>query len=82
MELLGLSYFVSTRGTLAVFLKPYLDAGFTETYLPTNWDCLMTWSTTARQGDEESDFAALVRGVVRYLLGLRLRSDESRWAGR
>lgn len=39
-KLLGLSYFVSTRGTLAVFLKPYLDAGFTETDLPTNWDGL------------------------------------------
>ena len=39
-KLLGLSYFVSTRGTLTVFLKPYLDAGFTGADLPTTWDGL------------------------------------------
>ena len=39
-KLLGLSYFVSTRGCMHVFLKPFLDAGFTEEQLPTNWDAL------------------------------------------
>jgi len=39
-KLLGLSYFVSTRGCLHVFTKPYLAAGFTEEQLPTNWDAL------------------------------------------
>jgi len=39
-KLLGLSYFVSTRGCMHVFLKPYLAAGFTEEQLPTNWDAL------------------------------------------
>jgi len=37
-KLLGLSYFVSTRGCMHVFLKPYLAAGFTEDQLPTTWD--------------------------------------------
>ncbi|MBN8998739.1 MAG: carbohydrate ABC transporter substrate-binding protein [Rhizobiales bacterium] len=37
-KLLGLSYFVSTRGCLEVFLKPYLAAGYTEEQLPTTWD--------------------------------------------
>jgi ABC-type glycerol-3-phosphate transport system substrate-binding protein len=39
-KLLGLSYFVTTRGALEVFLKPYLAAGFTEAQFPTNWDAL------------------------------------------
>ena len=39
-KLLGLSYFVSTRGCMATNLKPYLAAGFTEAQLPTNWDGL------------------------------------------
>ncbi|MBN9073839.1 MAG: extracellular solute-binding protein [Rhizobiales bacterium] len=39
-KLLGLSYFVSTRGCLHVFTKPYLEAGFTEDQLPANWDAL------------------------------------------
>ncbi len=37
-KLLGLSYFVSTRGCLEVFTKPFLAAGFTEEQLPTTWD--------------------------------------------
>jgi len=39
-KLLGLSYFVSTRGCMHVCLKPYLAAGFTEAELPVNWDGL------------------------------------------
>ena len=39
-KLLGLSYFVSTRGCMHVFLKPYLAAGFTEAQLPADWDAL------------------------------------------
>lgn len=39
-KLLGLSYFVTTRGAMHVFTKPYLEAGFTEEQLPTNWDAL------------------------------------------
>lgn len=39
-KLLGLSYFVTTRGAVHVFTKPYLAAGYTEEQLPTNWDAL------------------------------------------
>lgn len=39
-KLLGLSYFVTTRGALHVFTKPFLEAGFTEDQLPTTWDAL------------------------------------------
>ncbi|MGE3831945.1 MAG: ABC transporter substrate-binding protein [Parvibaculaceae bacterium] len=39
-KLLGLSYFVTTRGAIHVFTKPYLAAGFTEDQLPTTWDAL------------------------------------------
>jgi ABC-type glycerol-3-phosphate transport system substrate-binding protein len=39
-KLLGLSYFITTRGCVHVFTKPYLAAGFTEEQLPKNWDAL------------------------------------------
>lgn len=39
-KLLGLSYFVTTRGAVHVFTKPFLAAGYTEEQLPTNWDAL------------------------------------------
>jgi multiple sugar transport system substrate-binding protein len=39
-QLLGLSYFVSTRGVLLVNLQRFTDAGFTEDQLPLTWDAL------------------------------------------
>lgn len=39
-KLLGLSYFVSTRGTLLMNLKSFTDAGFTEDQKPLTWDQL------------------------------------------
>lgn len=39
-KLLGLSYFVSTRGAMHVFTKPLLEAGFTEEQFPADWDAL------------------------------------------
>jgi multiple sugar transport system substrate-binding protein len=39
-QLLGLSYFVSVRGTLLVNLQRFSDAGFSEDRLPLTWDQL------------------------------------------
>ena len=37
-QLLGLSYFVSTRGVMHVNLKKYYELGFTDADFPANWD--------------------------------------------
>ena len=39
-QLLGLSYFVSTRGVMHVNLKKYYELGFTDADFPANWDAL------------------------------------------
>ena len=37
-QLLGLSYFVSTRGVMHVNLKTYYELGYTDADFPANWD--------------------------------------------
>ena len=37
-QLLGLSYFVSTRGVMHVNLKKYYELGYTDADFPANWD--------------------------------------------
>ncbi len=37
-QLLGLSYFVSTRGVMHVNLKAYYELGYTDADFPANWD--------------------------------------------
>ena len=39
-NLLGLSYFVSTRGVMHVNLKKYNELGYTDADFPANWDAL------------------------------------------
>ena len=61
-KLLGLSYFVSTRGTLEVFRKPISTQVSLRPTFPT-WDGLYDIVYKLHdKGMKESDFAALVRG--------------------
>ena len=55
-QLLGLSYFVSTRGVMHVNLKKYNELGYTDADFPANWDALYDQLYEMREKGLEQPF--------------------------
>ena len=76
-KLLGLSYFVSTRGVMHVNLEKYYELGYTDADFPKDWDELYDQLYEMRDNGLGATVSpALAQRVVRHLLGLRFRGDE------
>ena len=81
-NLLGLSYFVTTRGIVHVNTEKYAAADKSEGDYPTNWDDLVDQVLALSEAGVETPYLPhWFNEFLRHKLGFQLRGDEPRRPG-